>query len=108
MEKNDDYVTIIRNGKECLVYNWSQNYTKDRFETMVEDWLGTGQGFVRNSATNEWFLIDADERVITCIKSEEVLWFMKEYVYAMDINETFIDMFLNWGKFRLQDEKARE
>ena len=108
MEKNDDYVTIIRNGKECLVYDWSKNYTKNRFETMVEEWLGTGQGFVHNSATNEWFLIDADERVITCIKSEEVLWFMKEYVYAMDINETFIDMFLNWGKFRLQDEKARE
>jgi len=81
MEKNDDYVTIIRNGKECLVYDWSKNYTKNRFETMVEEWLGTGQGFVRNSATNEWFLIDADERVITCIKSEEVLRFMKEYVY---------------------------
>lgn len=30
---------------------------------------------------------------------------MKEYVYALDINETFIDMFLNWGEFRLQDEK---
>ena len=53
MEKNDDYVTIIRNGKECLVYDWSKNYTKNRFETMVEEWLGTGQGFVRNSATNE-------------------------------------------------------
>lgn len=29
MEKNDDYVTIIRNGKECLVYDWSKNYTKN-------------------------------------------------------------------------------
>ena len=75
---------------------------------MVEEWLGTGQSFVRNSATNEWFLIDADVRVITCIKSEEVLRFMKEYVYAMDINETFIDMFIKWGEFRLQDEKAQE
>lgn len=47
MGKNDDYATIIRNGKECLVYDWSKNYTKNRFETMVEEWLGTGQGFVR-------------------------------------------------------------
>lgn len=67
-----------------------------------------GARFCPNSATNEWFLIDADERVITRIKSEGVLRFMKEYVYAMDINETFIDMFLNWGEFRLQDEKVQE
>lgn len=108
MGKNVDYVTIIRNGKECLVYDWSKNHTKNTFDTMVEEWLGTGQGFVRNSATNEWFLIDADERVITRIKSEGVLRFLKEYVYAIDINETFIDMFINWGEFRLQDEKVQE
>lgn len=96
----ETYKKIIRDGKECWVYDWGKNANADTFNRMLDRWEGTTQQFYYNSGTRQFFLIDRQERMVMEITNPAVVKFLEKNVYMADINETFIELFTLIGGFR--------
>lgn len=96
----ETYRKIIRDGKECWVYDWGKNADAKTFQYMLDRWEGTMQQFYYNADTNQFFLIDKQERFVMEIINPEVVKFLTKKVYMANINETFIELFTSLGKFK--------
>ncbi len=94
------YKKIIRDGKECWVYDWGKNANIDTFNYMLDRWEGETQRFYYNGDTQQFFLIDKQEHLVMEIINPAVVKFIRENLYMANINETFIELFTSLGGFK--------
>ena len=95
----ETYKRIIRDGEECWVYDWCKNANIDTFNYMLERWGDEIQRFYYISDTQQFFLINKQERFVMKIINPTVVKFLRENFYMANINETFIELFTSIGKF---------
>ena len=96
----ETYKKIIRDGKECWVYDWGKNMSIDKFNYMLDRWEGENQRFYYNGDTQQFFLINKQERLVMEIINTAVVKFLSENIYMANINETFIELFTLVGGFK--------
>lgn len=98
----ETYTKINRNGKEVWVYDWGKSKNIDDFNYMLDRWGGVVQRFYSNDDTKQYFLIDKQEKYVMEIVNPTIKGFFYNNVYMADINETFIDLFINIGGFQIR------
>lgn len=96
---NANNAIVVRNGVDCEVYNWNKDYDKESFERLRERKMARSgsQEFVSIIEINKHYLINHQERTVTEINNEEVKKFIYHNIYSSNLNETYIDLFINGG-----------
>lgn len=85
------------------LYNWAEGETKEKFERMLS--CMNTQTFVYERQDDEilLYLIDRQEREIIKILNQQVINFFENNVYMASINYTYINIFLEFGEFKLRE-----
>lgn len=105
-DKNRDFGVIMEETMRNLdgsLYDWGKDVTKESFEIMLLRM--NVQTFVYEMQDNKFllYLIDRQKREIIKILNQQVIDFFKNKVYMVSINYTYINMFLEFGEFKLRE-----
>lgn len=98
----ETYKKIVRDGKEVWVYDWGKSKSINDFNYMLDRWGGDSQRFYSNDETSQFFLIDKQQKYVMEIINPTVKDFFYHNVYMANINETFIELFVEVGKFEMK------
>lgn len=105
-DKNRDFGVIMEETMRNLdgsLYDLGKDVTKESFEIMLLRM--NVQTFVYEMQDNKFllYLIDRQKREIIKILNQQVIDFFKNKVYMVSINYTYINMFLEFGEFKLRE-----
>lgn len=75
-----------------------EKLTEQEFEAMLQKWHSAQRFYWTGSVTNQFYLINRQERSVIEIKNQEVIKFLYTQMYIATVPNTFIDAFVNvWG-----------
>lgn len=74
--------------------------SKQEIEAMIQKWPTAQRFYWTGSGTNQYYLIDRQERTLMEITNPEVVKFLFTHMYIATVPQTFIDSFVNVCGFR--------